>query len=572
VIAAIYARKSTDDSDRDAEARSCERQIEHGRRYAVEQGWTVDDRYVYRDDAVSGAEWKHRPGWTALVATLDPQPPFARLIVSELSRIGRDSVRTPVAVLHVEEAGIEIHGYLNRARITLGDEAGEMSTMLNSLLASFERRRASARTTDEIARLFSVGAATGGAAYGYRIERAHEGADAHYVIDEAEALAVTRVFTLYDEGRGLGAIAKALTADRVPAPRGGNVLGGRAAPADVETADLRGAPRVPADDDPVQGRDEESVRPPQHHRVAGARGARAGDHRPRAIRSCPGAARGPGGQLPARAWRPADRRPRGGDVNPTHLLSGLLYCARCGSAIGPVVGRPGSTRYVCAGYHRRGRAACGNGLRVSARAFEEALIDAVAARLEPDVVAEAARGAVALLNTSQAEAGARRAAIATELATIATRERRLLDALVDGDGTAEAIRGRLRAELARRDTLAAELVAIDTATPIDAEAVVRDVERRTADLRGLLRRHPAQARQVVRLVISNARFRCAPFDDARGQGYDVTAPGSYSPLFTVRDLHTRLARLRAIALTRSPAWPVRRQNSRARSIAPRWEK
>ena len=29
MIAAIYARKSTDDSDRDAEARSCERQIEH---------------------------------------------------------------------------------------------------------------------------------------------------------------------------------------------------------------------------------------------------------------------------------------------------------------------------------------------------------------------------------------------------------------------------------------------------------------------------------------------------------------------------------------------------------------
>src|SRR5262249_34042070 len=35
---------------------------------------------------------------------------------------------------------------------------------------------------------------------------------------------------------------------------------------------------------------------------------------------------------------------------------------------------------------------------------------------------------------------------------------------------------------------------------------------------------------------------------------------------------TRLARLRVIALTRSPAWPVRRQNRRARSRAPRWEK
>ena len=82
MIAAIYARKSTDDSDRDAEARSCERQIEHARRYAVAQGWTVDDRYVFRDDAVSGAEWKHRPGWAALLAALVPAPPFERLIVT----------------------------------------------------------------------------------------------------------------------------------------------------------------------------------------------------------------------------------------------------------------------------------------------------------------------------------------------------------------------------------------------------------------------------------------------------------------------------------------------------------
>ena len=44
MIAAIYARKSTDDSDRDAEARSCERQIEHARQYAAAQGWTVDER------------------------------------------------------------------------------------------------------------------------------------------------------------------------------------------------------------------------------------------------------------------------------------------------------------------------------------------------------------------------------------------------------------------------------------------------------------------------------------------------------------------------------------------------
>ena len=95
MIAAVYARKSTDDSDRNAEARSTARQIESAKRYAEAKGWSVDPRYVFVDDAVSGAEWKHRPGFNALLAALSPKPPFDVLIVSELSRIGRDTVRTP---------------------------------------------------------------------------------------------------------------------------------------------------------------------------------------------------------------------------------------------------------------------------------------------------------------------------------------------------------------------------------------------------------------------------------------------------------------------------------------------
>ena len=111
-----------------------------------------------------------------------------------------------------------------------------------------------------------------------------------------------------------------------------------------------------------------------------------------------------------------------------------------------------------------------------------------------------------------------------------------------------------------------------SSTPLDAEGLVRDVEGRAADLQGLLHRHPAQARQVLRLVLAGEQFRYVPYDDARGRGYEVRATDTYAPLCTVRDFHTRLARLRAIALTRSPARPVRRQNRRARSIAFRWEK
>jgi hypothetical protein len=92
--------------------------------------------------------------------------------------------------------------------------------------------------------------------------------------------------------------------------------------------------------------------------------------------------------------------------------------------------------------------------------------------------------------------------IAQELDAIARGERRLLDALVAGEVTAEPMRERLRAELARRDVLTAELATLaGYGAPRDAQAIVRDVRARATNLRGLLTRQVAQARQVVRLLL-----------------------------------------------------------------------
>jgi len=44
MIAAVYACKSTDDSDRNAEARSTTRQIERAAAYAQAKGWTWPTR------------------------------------------------------------------------------------------------------------------------------------------------------------------------------------------------------------------------------------------------------------------------------------------------------------------------------------------------------------------------------------------------------------------------------------------------------------------------------------------------------------------------------------------------
>jgi len=58
VIAAIYARKSTEQHGADADAKSVARQIESARAFAAARGWIVADAHVYADDAVSGADLK----------------------------------------------------------------------------------------------------------------------------------------------------------------------------------------------------------------------------------------------------------------------------------------------------------------------------------------------------------------------------------------------------------------------------------------------------------------------------------------------------------------------------------
>ena len=76
MIAAIYARKSTEQNGVADEARSVSRQIEHAKAFAARKGWTVDELCIFVDDGVSGAEFSRRPGFLRLMNALKPRPPF----------------------------------------------------------------------------------------------------------------------------------------------------------------------------------------------------------------------------------------------------------------------------------------------------------------------------------------------------------------------------------------------------------------------------------------------------------------------------------------------------------------
>jgi DNA invertase Pin-like site-specific DNA recombinase len=76
MVAAVYCRKSTDQSAVADEAKSVTRQLAHATAYAARKGWRVPDEHVYVDDGISGAEFANRPGFVRLMAALKPRPPF----------------------------------------------------------------------------------------------------------------------------------------------------------------------------------------------------------------------------------------------------------------------------------------------------------------------------------------------------------------------------------------------------------------------------------------------------------------------------------------------------------------
>ena len=127
--------------------------------YARAKGWTIDRRYISRRRGRERrrVETSARVQRVARGARAAPRL-FDVLIVSEaVAHRPRHRSGTPAAILQLEEAGVEIRSYLNDGPITLATETGEMSAVLASMLASFERRRARERTYDALRRRAEAG-------------------------------------------------------------------------------------------------------------------------------------------------------------------------------------------------------------------------------------------------------------------------------------------------------------------------------------------------------------------------------------------------------------------------------
>jgi DNA invertase Pin-like site-specific DNA recombinase len=227
MIAAIYARKSTEQNGVAEEAKSVTRQIEHAKAYAAKKGWRVIDAHIYTDDGISGVEFVNRPGFIRLMSALKPKPPFQALIMSEESRLGREQIKTAYALQQLTDAAVQVWFYLTDEERKLNSAMDKIMDSLAGFASELERERAQQRTYDAMLRKAKDGYVTGGRVFGYDNCEivGTDGTRSHVElrINDKEAAIVLQIFRLYADGHGFTSIAKRSTLRallrRVPAQR-----------------------------------------------------------------------------------------------------------------------------------------------------------------------------------------------------------------------------------------------------------------------------------------------------------------------------------------------------------------
>ena len=539
VIAAILARKSTDQPGVADAERSVTRQVEQARAYAARKGWIVDERSIFVDDGVSGAEFVKRPGFIRLMNALSPRPPFQVLIMSEESRLGREQIETAYALKQIIDAGVRVFSYLDDRELTLASALDKVMLSLTGFAAEVEREKGSQRTYDAMLRKAKALHVTGGRVYAYDnvdVPAPDLGPDGRprrlYVkrqINDAQAAVVRRIFQLCADGYGLTRIAKTLNAEAVAPPRAHGRGWAPTAIREILHRDLYHGVVV-------WNRSQKIVR----------RGTKAQRKRP-----VSDWLRLPAPELQIvsdELWDAARRRlagtqntfrPRAGqprdrlDLVSPYLLSGLGRCGLCGGSLIAMSRHHGRRRgffYGCAYNSKRGPTVCRNHLHLPQEVLERAVVKAVAAALDPAVLEAAIDRAMELVEERREATRQRRSALEDALRTLRIEEGRLVEAVKQGHGLDPLVTA-LHDTQARRQALERELTTLDVPgrEHSDRHRLRAALMRRAADLHGVLIRREPEARRVLQALFAE-RLAFAPFNDGPTRGYQFSGTGSYGGL------------------------------------------
>lgn len=386
MIAAVYARKSTEQGGVTDDQRSVARQIDHARSFATARGWRVSDAHVFVDDGISGAEFQRRPAFLRLMNSLKPKPTFDVLVMAEESRLGREAIETAYALKQLVQAGVRVFFYLENRERTLDSPTDKILLSLTAFADELEREKARQRTYDAMSRKARAGHVTGGRVFGYdNLEvLGPDGQRSHVErrINPDEAEVVRRIFAMCAAGASLTRITKALNADDAPSPRAQRGRPRAWAASSVREVLLRPLYRGQVVWNQTRKRDtwgqhRQKPRPESDWLRREAPELRIVDEQ---------AWRNAHGQLNARRARCGVlSTTRRYDHDSKYLLTGFARCGLCGGSLVVHTRSHGGQRapfYECVTYHKKGQTKCSNDL-----AAPMGVLDAeVLATLQDDVL------------------------------------------------------------------------------------------------------------------------------------------------------------------------------------------
>lgn len=528
VLVAIYARKSTEQYGVNDEEKSVARQIEHGKEYALKKGWKVLDEHIYVDDGITGAEFVKRPGLIRLMNALTPRPPFQFLIMSEDSRLGRESIETSYVLKQIIDADVRVFLYLEDRERTLDNALEKVMVSLTGFASELERERAKQRTYDAMLRKAKAGHVTGGLVYGYNNQevKSAEGSRLHVlrVVNPKEAEMVRQIFDMYAGGLGCVRITKQLNTEGVPAPRQsprgwapsavreilrrvlykGEILWNQNEKIIKKGTQTR-RKRAEKDWIRIDAPDLRIITPDVWDAVQARISKTKGSDRT--------------------AFRDQDSK---------YLLTGMARCAHCGgpmTIVGQDYHRQKGRFYGCSYYKTRGSSICKNSLLIEQIFLDQIVLKSLHEALTEEMVRVAVDKALAKHRAGAGVKLDRRTDIERELSLIAAKQNHLVDRIAAGDKNRMII-DRLNEEETRREGLVRELgqlATTDQVHSLDEARLKREIKSRFADMKGLMDRRPSSSRRLLRALVEHP-LRCEAVCEEGIKKYRVTGTGSYLPL------------------------------------------
>lgn len=206
--AVAYARYSSA-NQRDV---SIDQQLQDIRAYADREGYTIIHEYA--DRAKSGYTHVDRRAEFQAMLRAASSGAFDTVLAWKVDRFGRNRRESAMYKGQLADQGVSV---VYAMEPIPDGAAGVLTEGMLEAIAEWYSKNLSENVKRGLYDNARKCNANGNKVFGYDIDQ-----EGHYIVNEAEAAIVRRIFTLYSEGNSFHTIEKALAAEGVKTPRGAN--------------------------------------------------------------------------------------------------------------------------------------------------------------------------------------------------------------------------------------------------------------------------------------------------------------------------------------------------------------